>query len=77
VQIFVTPFFSNFLFTNSKDGASVGKGSAKIGAPNPPPTVCDGIAPITAPAALDTSAATAEYLNIEVITEIPQKISRS
>jgi hypothetical protein len=72
VQIFVTSFFSNLLFTNSNSGARVGKGIAKIGSPNPHPIVCEGIAPIWAPAALDTSAATAEYLNTEVIPAIPK-----
>jgi hypothetical protein len=66
VQVFVTAFFSNFLFTNSSDGASVG--CCGIGSPNPIPIVCEGIAPIANPAAAEKKADTAAYRKNEAIT---------
>lgn len=69
--ISVTSFFSSLLFASSNDGGSVGRGSAKSGSPHPP-TVCEGIAPSTSPAAVDASAATAECFNTNDMTASSQ-----
>jgi hypothetical protein len=65
VQVFVSVFFSKFLFTNSSDGASVGCNRC-IGSPNP--IVCEGIAPIANPAVAEKKADTAAYRKNEAIT---------
>jgi hypothetical protein len=65
VQVFVSAFFSNFLFANSSDGASVGCNGC-IGSPNP--IVCEGIAPTAKPAAAEKKADTATYRKNEAIT---------